>query len=88
MITSEQIQNLSIDDFTFLYSQCVINREIELIIGKVFEEQYIRKNKMLMHDLRTISELYHLPIRDNIKLRMQVSSVYIQNETLYIDWSL
>ena len=88
MITSRQIQNLSIEDFSFLYTQSVINQETELILGKVFEEQYIKKNKILLYDLSVISELYHIPIMENLRKRLLVGSMYIQNKIIYIDWSL
>ena len=88
MITSQQIKNLSLEDFSILYSQCVIKQEIEKIIGKVFEEQYIKKNKILLYNLSHISELYHIPIRENIEKKLCVSSIYINNKTLYVDWSI
>jgi len=76
------------EDFSFLYTQSLINQETELILGKVFEEQYIKKNKILLYDLSLVSELYHIPIMENLKKRLRVSSIYIQNKVLYIDWSL
>ena len=88
MITSRQISNLSIEDFCFLYSQCKINQETETILGKVFEEQYINKQQILLYDLTSISEYYHIPIRENLKTKLRVSSIYIQNNILYIDWSI
>jgi len=88
MITSKQIQNLSLEDFSFLYSQCIINQETEKIIGKVLEEQIFFKNKILLYNLNDISELYHISIQENIKTKLLVSSIYIQNKILYIDWSL
>lgn len=88
MISSQQIQNLSVGEFAFLYTQCIINQETEKIIGKVLEEQYVMNNKILLHNLDTISELYHIPIRDAIKKRLLVSSIYIKDKILYIDWSL
>ena len=88
MITSKQIQNLSVADFSFLYSQCVINQETEKILGKVFEEQYLMKYRILRYNLNNISELYHVPILEKLKTRLLVSSIYIQNKYLYIDWSL
>jgi hypothetical protein len=88
MITSQQIQNLNLEDFSILYSQCRINQETENIIGKLFEEQYMTKNKILLYNLSNVSEIYHIPIRENIEKRLCVSSIYINNKILYIDWSL
>ena len=88
MITSQQIQNLSLEDYSFLQTQCILNQETEKIIGKVFEEQFLMKNKILLYTLHNISESYHIPILENIKKRLLVSSIYIQNKILYIDWSL
>jgi hypothetical protein len=88
MITSQQLQNLSLEDFLILRSQCTINQETEKIIGKVFEEQFLLKKGILCYNLSDISELYHIPILENIKKRFHVSSIYIQNKHIYIDWSL
>ncbi len=88
MITSQQIQNLNLEDFSILYSQCRINQETENIIGKLFEEQYMTKNKIFLYNLSNVSEIYHIPIRENIEKRLCVSSIYINNKILYIDWSL
>ena len=88
MITSQQIQNLTLEDYSFLHDQSIIYQETEKIIGRVLEEQFLMKNKILLYTLHNISELYHIPIRENIKMRLLVSSIYIQNKILYIDWSL
>lgn len=88
MITSRQIQNMNIDDFLFLYGQCIINQETEIILGKVFEEQYFKKNKILVYNLSNIPEAHHIPIKENLNKKLLVSSIYIQNKLLYIDWSL
>jgi len=92
MITSEQIQNLTLDEFSRLYDQCIINEETEKIIRRVIEEQFLYgrayKSQILLYNLQNISEVYHIPIRENIKTKLCVSSIYIQNKILYIDWSL
>jgi len=79
---------MNIDDFLLLYGQCIINQETEIILGKVFEEQYIKKNKILVYNLSNIPELQHEPIKENLNKKLLVSSIYIQNKLLYIDWSL
>ena len=88
MITSQQLQDLTIAEFSFLYAQCKINQETELILGKVFEEQYINKKNILLHDIYNIPEIYHIAILESLKNKLLVSSIYIKNTTLYIDWSL
>ena len=88
MITSQQIQNVTISEFSLLYTQCRINQETELIIGKVYEEQFMKNNKILLYDIRSIPEVYHIPILESLKKKLLVSSMYIGNNTLYIDWSL
>jgi hypothetical protein len=88
MITSQQLQNLTVDDFCFLYSQCIINEETEKVFKKVLEEQIVNKNKILVYYLSNISEIYHIPLLENIKKKLAVSSIYIQHRVLYIDWSL
>lgn len=88
MITSQQIQNLTVEEFCFLYSQSIINEETEKIIKKVLEEQIVNKNNILVYYLSNISEIYHIPLLENIKKKLAISSVYIQHRVLYIDWSL
>ena len=88
MLSSQQIQNLSLEDFSILYSQSRINQEAEKILRKLLEEQCLMKNKILLYNLSHISQIYHIPILENMKKKLVVSSIYIQNKILYIDWSL
>jgi hypothetical protein len=88
MATSQQLQNLTVEEFCFLYSQSIINEETEKIIKKVLEEQIVNKNKILLYNLNHISEIYHIPVLENIKKKLIVSSIYIQRKVLYVDWSL
>ena len=59
------------------------NQETEKIIGKVFEEQFLLKKGILCYNLSDISELYHIPILENIKRYLMV--VQYRNQT-HIDW--
>jgi hypothetical protein len=43
---------------------------------------------MLVYDVEHIAEIYHIPIVENLKTRFAVSSIYLDNKKLYIDWSL
>jgi hypothetical protein len=88
MLSSQQIQNLSLEDFSILYSQSRINQEAEKILRKLLEEQCLMKNKILLYNLSHISQIFYIPILENMKKRLVVSSIYIQNKILYIDWSL
>ena len=88
MITSRQLQNMTAEYFSLLCNQCVINQETEIILGKVFQEQYFKKNNILVYNLTNIPEIYHIPIKENLNTKLLVSSIYIQNNLLYIDWSL
>jgi hypothetical protein len=88
MLTSRDIQNLSAKDFSFLYMQSIINKETEIILGAILYEEFTTKNKMLLYDLSVHAEWYHTPIMENIKKKVDVGSVYIQNKILVIDWSL
>lgn len=87
-LTSQQIQRMDLAEFSLLYAQTRISCEVERIIGLILEEQYINKNKILSYYLEEISELYYKPLIDALKLRLSVSSIYIQGRLLYIDWSL
>ena len=75
-------------EFSFLYTRSIINKHTEKIIGRILEEQIFNKQLMLVYDVEHIAEIYHIPIVENLKTRFAVSSIYLDNKKLYIDWSL
>ena len=88
MITSQTLQNLTIEEFCHFFRASVIGQETELIIGKVVYEEFYNKKHMLIYDMSHISDVYHMPIVENLKTRLSVSSIYMNRTRLYIDWSL
>jgi hypothetical protein len=88
MLTSAQIRNLSLEDFSVLYSQSIVNHEVEKIIGHVLEEQYLKGNKVLMYDVSDVTELRHRLLVARLREKLSGCSVYVQNKIIYIDWSL
>ena len=88
MITSHMLQTLTVGEFCHFYRESVICQETELIIGKVVCEQFNNNLQNLKYSLAHISVLYHTPIMENLKTRLQVSSIYLDNNYLYLDWSL
>ncbi len=86
-LTSKTLQNLKIHEFSFLYWQSFINEEVEKIVQLVLKEAYIKAEKILIYEINFPKE-YSTYIIEALKKRLQVSSIYIQCESLYIDWSL
>jgi len=88
MITSHMLQTLTLEEFCHFYRESIICQETELIIGKVVCEQFNNNQRILKYSLAHVSALYHVPIMDNLKTRLQVSSIYLDDKYLFIDWSL
>lgn len=88
MITSGQLRNLNIDDFSILYMKAKVNSEIETIMCLIFQEQYIKHNNILVYPMDHLSESYHIALLNQLMTRLAVSSIYIHRKNLYIDWSL
>jgi len=88
MITSEQLQNLSVDEFMTLYTDSIIKKKTESIIQSVLYEQFNYKKSMLTYEINDNSSPYLEKIIENLKSRLSISSIYITDSRLFIDWSL
>ena len=88
MITSHMLQTLTLEEFCHFYRESVICQQTELIIGRVVYEQFKNNQRILKYSLEHISVNYHIPIMESLKTRLHVSSIYIDNNHLYVDWSL
>ena len=86
-LTSKKLKGLKLHEFSFLYWQSYVNEEVEKIVQLVLKEAYIKAEKILMYEIDFPRE-YNAYIIENLKKRLQVSSIYIQHGYLYIDWSL
>jgi hypothetical protein len=88
MITSIKLQSLTTEEFCDFYRESVIQKVTEDIIEQVLYEQYYNKKQILKYNMGNIAVSYHIPIMNNLKTRFSVSSIYLINDELYIDWSL
>ena len=86
-LTSKKLQNLKLHEFSILYSQSFVNEEVEKIIQQVLKESFIKGKKILSYTIEFPVE-YNTYIIEALKKKLEVSSVYIQCGSLYIDWSL
>jgi hypothetical protein len=86
-LSSKKLQNLKLHEFCFLHWQSYINEEVEKIIQLILKEAYIKGGKILKYEIEFPAE-YNIYIIEALKKRLQVSSIYIQRRSLYIDWSL
>jgi len=88
MIHSNQLHNLELPDFSVLYEESYIASHVEQIICLVLEKAYVEKSKILRFDIRDISDCHHKRLLDKLRTRLRVSSIYITNDKLYVDWSV
>lgn len=84
-ITSSDLQDLNTSSFAFLYNQSKLNLEVEKIIQLVLEEQYLRNSRILVYPLDYLP--YQNDLIERLKTRLTVSSIYLINCSLYVDWS-
>jgi len=82
------LQTLTLEEFCHFYRESVICQQTELIIGRVVYEQFKNNQRILKYSLEHISVNYHIPIMESLKTRLHVSSIYIDHNYLYVDWSL
>ena len=88
MIHSTQLQNLELPDFSVLYEESYIASHVEQIICLVLEKAFIEKSKILRFEIRNISACHHKTLVEKLRTRLRVSSIYIANNKLYVDWSI
>jgi hypothetical protein len=89
-ITSKELKNLTAEEFSSLYIESILNKEVENITCLVLEEQFYNKKELLVYNIQHISEVYHKLLIEKLKMSFLVSSIYINLTTnrLVIDWSL
>jgi hypothetical protein len=85
-ITSKDLIEMDTRKFAFLYNQSRLNLDLERVVLSVLEEQYLRKNRILVYKLE--NPLYGEALVEGLKTRLSVSSIYIAKDNLYVDWSL
>jgi len=88
MITSADIRDLTLADFYLYHNDAIIGQEVEKIMGLVLEEAYLKQNKILLYDVSHLLEMYYDAILAKLRQKFSVSSIYLQNKTIYVDWSL
>jgi hypothetical protein len=88
MITSQQLQSLSVEEFASLYRESIIQQYTELITGKVLCEQMFNKKPLLVYEMSNVPYSFHVPILESLKTRLAVASIYMIKTFLYVDWSV
>jgi len=85
-ITSKDLITMDTCKFAFLYNQSRLSLDVERVVLSILEEQYLRKNRILVYKLE--NPLYGEQLVERLKTRLSVSSIYVDKEILYVDWSL
>ncbi len=88
MLNSKRLQNLESSEFSVMYAESYISSHVEQIICLVLEKSFIERSKILSFDLTTISSVHHRVLLEKLKMRLKVSSIYINHNKLIIDWSI
>jgi len=88
MIFSKQLQNLESSEFAILYEESYIISLVQEILCLVLEEAFIKKSKILVYNLEDVPKPLRLRILEALKEKFKVSSIYIDYNKLFIDWSL
>ena len=86
MITSQHLDGMDLPTFSLLYAHSIINIEAEKVVAMILEENYMRNNKILRYPI-TLDQVYHYSLVESVKLKIHVSSVYIKDGALIVDWS-
>ena len=88
MLTSYEIQNLNAAEYASLCFNAVIQQHTENIIIGILETQFRKGDRIFVYDASELSSSYYKPIVENLRKRLAVSSIYIDNKRIYVDWSL
>ena len=88
MFFSNQLQHLESSEFSILYEQSYIISLVQEIICLVLEEAFIKKSKILVYKLQDVPETLHIKLLESLKEKFKISSIYIDDKDLFLDWSL
>jgi len=86
MITLQHLEGMDLPTFSLLYAHSIINIEAEKVVAMILEENYMRNNKILRYPI-TLDQVYHYSLVESVKLKIHVSSIYIKDGALIVDWS-
>jgi hypothetical protein len=86
MITFEHLEGMDLPTFSLLYAHSMINIEAEKVVAKILEENYMQNKKLLIYPIH-LDHIYHYSLIESVKLKVYVSSIYIKDGSLVVDWS-
>jgi hypothetical protein len=86
MITFQHLEGMDLPTFSLLYAHSMINIEAEKVVAMILEENYMRNNKILSYRI-TLDHIYHYSLVESVKAKIHVSSAYIKDGALILDWS-
>jgi hypothetical protein len=86
MITAQYLRDMDLATFSLIYAHSIINIEAEKVLALILEENYLRNSKTLRYTV-SLDHIYHFSLVEAIKLKIQLTSIYLKDGTLVIDWS-
>lgn len=64
----------------------MINIEAEKVVAMILEENYMQNKKILTYPI-SLDSIYHFSLIESVKFKIHVSSIYIKDGALIVDWS-
>jgi hypothetical protein len=86
MITAEHLKDMDLATFSLIYAHSIITIEAEKVVASILEENYMRNSKILRYPI-SLDPIYHFSLIEAVKLKIQLTSIYLKDGTLVIDWS-
>jgi len=86
MITFQHLEGMDLPTFSLLYAHSIINIEAEKVVAMILEENYMRNKKILIFPI-SLDHIYHYSLIESVKTKIHISSAYIKDGSLIVDWS-
>lgn len=77
---------MDLPTFSLLYAHSTINIEAEKVVAMILEENYMRNTKILSYPI-SLDHIYHYSLVESVKAKIHVSSIYIKDGALIVEWS-
>jgi hypothetical protein len=86
MISAQHLRDMDLATFSLIYAHSMINIEAEKVVALILEENYMRNSKILRYEI-SLDNIYHFSLVEAVKLKIQLTSIYVRDGALVIDWS-
>jgi len=77
---------MDLPTFSLLYAHSMITIEAEKVVAMILEENFMRNSKILRYPI-SLDHIYHYSLIESVKTKIRVTSIYIKDGALIVDWS-